>query len=89
MEYGKYIIVEELGHEVAIMFNSLITHADFTELYHSKYIKAAGFFVVDTEYDEIERKSAITVSVWGKSVTLKLESRKEDVKLIKDVIDPF
>jgi len=87
MEYGKYIIVEEMGHEVAIMFSSLISHDSFLHVYPNRdCIKSAGFFAVGAEPSEYDSKD-ISVGVWGKSTTLKLDSRKDkDERLIKKVL---
>lgn len=86
MDYGKYIIVEQLGHEVAIMFDS-ISHADFISLYPNKeFIVSAGFFLVGAKARDDDPQN-IGIAVFGKSETLKLEVRKDkDERLIKRVL---
>jgi len=84
MDYGKYIIVEERGHEVAVLFNCLIEHQSLSLAFCN--IVSAGFFEVGAEPNKEDSRD-IGVSVWGKSVSLNIEARKgTDEKLIKDVL---
>ncbi len=87
MECGKYIIVDTMGHETAIMFDGLISHADFLDSFLIHRIKAAGFFASGAKPSENDPDD-ISVSVWGKSVTLNnIGARKDiDEKLIKRVL---
>lgn len=86
MDYGKYIIKEVRGIEVAILFDPLISHCDVGTKGDSRGgTISAGFFIVkfnptDNDPDDI------SVGVWGKSVTLEIESREEDERLIKRVL---
>lgn len=84
MEYGKYIIKEVRGHEVAILFDALISHCDIGTRGESRGEDiAAGFFSVAAD------KGDVTVGCWGKSETMKLESREEvDEVLVKKVVRP-
>lgn len=89
MDKAKYIIVIERGHEVPVIFSSLIEHA-VIGMGHK--VVSAGFCGVwgteptDTNLDTVE------VSVWGKSITLKDEknkhvvSRPEDADIIKKML---
>lgn len=77
---GKYIIMEVLGHEVGIMFDSLIEHS--TMAMNGKVI-SAGFFSVGGG----DNKN-ISVSVFGKSVSLNKKSREKDSILLKNVLRP-
>ena len=87
MECGKYIIVEQRGCELAIMFDSILVHADIARPYRHCVI-SAGFFGASSEPTEKDPDD-IDVGVWGKSETLKLEVRKnKDERLIKRVIRP-
>ncbi len=85
MDYGKYIIVETMGHETAIMFDSLISHNDFTDSFLISRVKSAGFFVVKSNPTK-DDPDDISVGVWGESVTLKIKSKKEDEILLKRVL---
>jgi len=88
MEYGKYIIKEVRGIEVAIMFSHLISHCDIgTKGEGRGKIISAGFFGASAAPTEEDDKD-IDVGVWGKSITLKIESRPEDAALIKRVLRP-
>jgi len=88
MEYGKYIIKEVRGIEVAIMFSPLISHCDIGTKGDSRgKTISAGFFGIGSLQIE-ENYDAIGVSVWGKSVTLEMESRPEDEALINKVLRP-
>jgi hypothetical protein len=85
MDYGKYIIVEVHGCELPILFDKIISHADFLKVFCKESIKAAGFFEVRADETEKEPYN-IAVSVFGKSSTLKLDSREKDERLIKSVL---
>ena len=89
MEQGKYIIkkVEVMGREVAILFDPLISHCNIgTKREDKGETVSAGFFDVMSNPTP-DDPGNISVGVWGKSVTLKLESRpEEDAKLIKKVL---
>ena len=86
MEYGKYIIKEIKGCEIAIIFDFIINHCDIGTKGDSRgKTISAGFFCVQSAPNEND-KNDISVSVWGKSDTLKLESRIEDEGLIKRVL---
>jgi len=81
MNYGKYIIIEHLGHEIAIMFNPLLTHSDIK----SVTVVSAGFFAVGANPTDTDQND-IGVDVFGKSVSLKKESRPQDSALLKKVL---
>ena len=81
MNWGKYIIVKHNGCELPIMFDKIISHADFLDLYPHDFIISAGFFEVSGEKDR-----NISVSCFGKSTTLKKELRQEDERMIKTVL---
>jgi len=88
MEYGKYIIKEVRGIEVAILFDPLISHCDIGTKGESRGEDiSAGFFGASSKPTEEDRYD-IEVGVWGKSETLKLDSRQEDAALIKKVLRP-
>ena len=70
---GKYIIVIERGHEVAILFDSLVEHAKFLNCYIKTHIKAAGFFQVRRNKDT----GGIEISCYGKSDSLDISSRPD------------
>jgi len=86
MEYGKYIIIDN-GHEVAILFDSLIQHCDIgTKGEGRGKAVSAGFFAVAAKPTEKDPDD-ISVGVFGESVTLKLKVRKDkDERLIKRVL---
>jgi hypothetical protein len=87
MEYGKYIIKVVRGVEVAILFDPLISHDCIGTCRGDKgETVSAGFFSVMAEPTE-EDPGNVSVGCWGKSVTLKMESRKEqDEPLVKRVV---
>lgn len=89
MERAKYIIVVERGHEVPVVFSSLIDH----------YTMAVGCCVVAAGFCEVMGKSTDNdeddISVWagGKSTTLKngknnyvVSRGEEDAALIKRLL---
>ena len=88
MQWGKYIIKEVRGHEVAIVFDALITHADIGTCHESRgKTVSAGFFAVGAKPREKDPDD-IDVSVFGNSETLKLSTREEDSRLIKKMLRP-
>lgn len=68
MDRTKYVIVEVMGCEIAIVFNEILGH---NEIYCLKVI-SAGFCSI--------RNNKVTV--WGKSDSLGKESREEDAEII-------
>ena len=68
---GKYIIVINRGHEVAILFHSLIEHDTFLDCYIKAHIKAAGFFRAQGHAGEIE------IICYGRSDSLDICSRPD------------
>jgi len=88
VEYGKYIIKEIRGREVAIMFNPQISHDAIGTCHGDRgETISAGFFGASAAPTD-EDPRAINVGVWGKSVTLDMKSRPEDEALIKKVLRP-
>lgn len=87
METGKYIIKVVRGVEVAILFNQLISHCDIGTCHESRgETISAGFFSAMSAPTKTD-PGDISVGCWGKSVTLKIDSRKEkDEPLIKKVL---
>lgn len=79
MEDSKYIIIEYMEHEVAIVFCNLIEHKAMAG--QNKVISAGQFqvFADPTEHNH----DHIEVVVFGKSTTLDKESReKKDAEII-------
>ena len=76
MSFSKYIIVKEKGHEVAVLFDPLIPHNEIR-----KSAISAGFFCV-----EASSSIRIKVSVFGESISLKLQTRPEDATLIEKML---
>ena len=82
MDYGKYIIATYGCGEIAIMFDSLLSHDSVASGFT---IVSAGFFLVNScsaSNDLLD----IEVSCFGKSVSLGVDARKEDNVLIKRVL---
>jgi hypothetical protein len=86
MEYGKYIIKEVRGVEVAILFDPLISHCDLGTKGDSRgETLSAGFFGV-MSMPTREDPNDVDVSTWGKSITLNITSRDGDDDIIKKVV---
>jgi len=82
MAQGKYIIVLERGHEVTILFDSLISHDSFRRLYANDIISAGFFSVFSGVIDD-----QIKVAVWGRSISLDLGVREHiDNEIIRKFI---
>ena len=71
----KYIIIENTGIENAVVFNSILSHADVGFRY-ARTVISAGFCTLPDKLNN-------HVSVWGKSTTLGIESREEDAAIIQ------
>lgn len=80
MEYGKYVIVKNRGHEVAIVFDPIIKHIVFSFAFVGDII-SAGFFRVG-----IAENKDIGITTFGKSTSLKLTSRRADAALIAKIL---
>lgn len=77
--WGKYIVIEHMGHEIAILFHNLIEHS---QIARDMKVISAGLFVIDIKNREI------VISVFGKSGPLDKEARKGiDEKLIREVVE--
>ncbi len=86
MEYGKYIVIENIGIELAILFSHIISHDEFLELFQKDSIVSAGFFQVEAKPSQND-PGDIDICVFGESTTLKKEVRTgKDEKIIKDVL---
>jgi len=70
MNRAKYIIVEYMGHELPIVFSSLISHFDIGKNNSFRKVISAGFCEVMGEETE---KDEDNISVWagGRSTSLK------------------
>jgi hypothetical protein len=73
-DYPKYVIVGVLGWEIPILFDSLVSHKDVVG---NMNVVSAGFYVMSKEKN---------ITVFGKSDTLRVDSRKEDKKIIEDFL---
>jgi len=79
MDYGKYIIVNET---TPILFPCHVEHWEMAKPFGGK-ADSGGQFSVDI------KDGKIVVSTFGRSVTLKVDSKKEDAKYIKRLLDPY
>jgi hypothetical protein len=83
MEYGKYIIIDNNGCELPIMFDFILSHRDIAS---DKKVISAGFFTVGSNPTKNDSRD-IEVNVFGKSVTLLKQVRTgTDERLIKRVL---
>lgn len=71
----KYIIVEDSGIENAVVFNSILSHADVGFRY-ARTVVSAGFCYLPDKFNWY-------VTCYGKSITLGIESRDEDAEIIQ------
>lgn len=89
MDKAKYIIIIERGHEVPIIFSSLIDHCTIA---NGIAVVSAGFCAVWGTEPTDTNLDTIIVTVWGRSITLKNEknryvvSRPEDANIIKKML---
>jgi hypothetical protein len=73
-ESCKYIIVQNNGLEMAIVFNAILSHVQVAG--NMKVVAAGECYLPDELNPNL-------VSVWGGSVTLGIDSRQEDAAVIK------
>ncbi len=76
----KYIIVKQGGFKTPILFDDTISHNEFDKIFRKSVI-SAGFF--DTSIVDGE----IRVSTFGRSVSMKVESRPQDAALIEKFLN--
>ena len=76
---SKYIIVEDHGLEVPIVFCPLLQHKDVAKPY-SKVI-SAGFCSVHKDINDVTNWKC-----WGESISLKLDSRPEDEEVLTKLL---
>jgi len=75
MDHAKYIIVDQSGIEVAIIFNPLITHADMAANFGGKSkVLGAGFCCVELHTEQMR--------AFGRSDSLGIDSTPEDTKVL-------
>jgi len=73
----KYIIVDQEGIELPVIFPHLINHSDMR---HAGKVVSAGF----CQMYATDGENTVSVCVFGKSESLKLESRPEDKEIIEE-----
>ena len=76
----KYVIIEDAMIENAVVFNSILSHADLVGRY-SRAVVSAGFCSLPDKLNN-------HVRAWGKSTTLGIESREEDAEIIQQQFFP-
>lgn len=75
MENPKYVIVEEMGLELPIIFNAILNHSDvvrFLVEFQGKKVVAAGECT-----PRCLRGDKMGWGCWGQSITLGIKSRNE------------
>lgn len=80
---SKYIVIKRVYGEEAIIFGELFDHNVFLNMLgiERKYLVSAGFVSIGCDKD-----FKVKVSAYGKSVSLKVESRPEDDELLEKVL---
>lgn len=71
---AKYIIIENMEMEYPIVFNPILKH----DIFSSFKIVSAGFCQRDADDKFV---------VWGKSISLKLNSRPEDADILNKFLE--
>ena len=77
----KYIIVEENGHEHAILFPEIITHKQVSRVHRASdlHLVSAGFCSINQKGESGEFR----VSRWGRSDSIPKDGRDEDKAIIE------
>ncbi len=83
MDRTKYVVVEEGGLLVPILFSHLVPHSKFR---HWNPV-SAGFVSIDP-VSSGDGQTTTVVSVFGKSDSLDITSKPEDAGLIRKMILP-
>lgn len=77
----KYVILDQNGVEVPIIFSELQSHSDVVFQRRNSVVSAGFCHFYITKYDDGSAK--VSVACWGKSIGLGLASRgKQDEELI-------
>ena len=82
----KYVILESL--DAPIIFHTAISHGSMAGL--GKIVSAGFCRIIATNQDDdssIISSNKFEVLCWGKSSTLQLESREDDAKLIRKMLE--
>ena len=80
MAEKKYIIIKISTFKTAILFEGVLSHDDFLRSFSKDIIVSAGFFQV------VAKDKELSVSAYGKSVSLGLKSSPDDARYIKKVL---
>lgn len=75
MKVSKYLIIEDRGLEQPVVFSPLFTHDQFGL---GKHVVSGGFCY---------RKDDGTFGVHGKSMSLKVESRRADIEILNRFLE--
>ena len=75
MTKSKYVIISDYGIECPIVFCPIVDHS---VVCYSRKVFSAGF---------CSRNEDGSVSVWGRSTSLNIGSRPEDVKIIEEYLE--
>ena len=75
----KYVMIDDI---VPVLFSEMQQHSDFL---HVGKITSAGFCYID--YDE--KSNQYKVTVHGESISLKIRSKPEDVRLIELILNEY
>lgn len=78
----KYIIVKEMGIEVAIVFSELIGHDSFLNMYSSDEILSAGFCYPTDESLDVGFNTYRQWIAYGQSKSLGKSFRSQDSYVI-------
>ena len=75
----KYIVVKENNaHDFAIVFDETLTHKDIAQVHRASRlsVQSAGFCSI----------GEFGVTAWGRSDSLNIKGRPEDVKIIENML---
>lgn len=79
MAEAKYVIIEERGLELPIVFSAVLTHKDRVK--ETDKVISAGFCSCSPFRGSLS--DAIAWTVWGESISLGVKSRPEDADRIQ------
>lgn len=81
----KYIIIEQYGIPVPIIFPPTLSHSDFRDL---KPVRAGFVSIIGAAEDwkTITVSKELQVQVWGESESLKLKSDPKDARAISNML---
>jgi hypothetical protein len=90
MSDTKYVVIDDGLNDVMYIFPNYVTHSDFVKNMgvNREMVISAGFIALEVHFDQwTEKHEFIGFDVYGKSISLDIGCRPEDVKLLNRMFE--